>query len=114
MNNHQRASDKLSLVFMALSHPIRREILSTLADGDASVKKLAEPYNLSMVAITKHLKILERAGLISKTKIAQLRISHLQAGPLKVASDWVQKYKEFWTDSFDKLDEYIEELKRSN
>ncbi|MHA1992084.1 MAG: ArsR/SmtB family transcription factor [Candidatus Hodarchaeales archaeon] len=114
MNSHQRASDKLSLVFMALAHPIRREILSTLVDGGASVKELAKPYNLSIVAITKHLKILERAGLISKTKNAQLRISHLQAGPLKYASDWVQKYKEFWTDSFDKLDEYIEELKRSN
>lgn len=114
MNNDQRASDNLSLVFMALAHPIRRQILGTLADGDASVKKLAEPYNLSIVAISKHLKILERAGLLSKTKSAQLRISHLQAGPLKQASDWVQKYKEFWTDSFDKLDEYIEQLKRRN
>ena len=112
MNNHQAASDKLSLVFKALAHPIRREILASLSLRDASVKEIAKPYNLSMVAISKHLKMLERAGLISRSKSAQLRISHLEAGPLKEASDWVQKYKQFWTESFNKLDDYIEELQK--
>ncbi|OLS24610.1 MAG: Transcriptional repressor SdpR [Candidatus Heimdallarchaeota archaeon LC_3] len=112
MNDLQRASDKLSLVFMALAHPIRREILASLTSRDASVKEIAKPYKLSMVAISKHLKVLERAGLISKSKNAQLRISHLEAGPLKAASDWVRQYKQFWSDSFDKLDDYIEELQK--
>ena len=110
MNLHQRRSDKLSQVFIALAHPVRREILSSLIDGDASVKDLAEPFEMSFVAITKHLKILERAGLISRSKNAQFHLSHLQVEPLKEVENWMTNYRQFWDESFDKLDKHIEEL----
>lgn len=112
MNSHQRTPDKLSQVFLALAHPVRREILFSLMEGEASVKIIAKPFSMSMVAVTKHLKILERAKLIKRSKNAQLRPSHLQAGPLKEASNWIQQYRQFWNESFDKLDEYIEELQK--
>jgi len=112
MNLHQRSSSQLNRVFLALANPTRRKILSSLIDGEASVKELAKPFKMSMVAVTKHLKILERAGLISRSKNAQLRPSHLQAGPLKEAADWIHQYRQFWIESFDKLDDYIEELQK--
>ena len=108
MNLHSRDPDRLSYVFFALAHPVRRTILSTLTKGDASVKEIAKPFNMSIVAVTKHLKILEKAGLIKRTKHAQLKFSHLQVEPLKEVMSWIQQYRQFWTESFDKLGDYID------
>jgi DNA-binding transcriptional ArsR family regulator len=102
--------DKLSTVFAALADPTRRAILARLASGEASVKELAEPFRMSLPAISKHLKVLERAGLIQRGREAQWRPSRLRAGPLKEASDWVQQYRRFWEESFDRLDEYLREI----
>ena len=112
MNRHQKTPDQLSRIFFALAHPIRRKIISILTDGDASVSKLAEPFDISLVAISKHLKILERAGLISRSKDKQLRLSHLQGHPLKEAFRWIEDYRQFWDESLDKLEEAIDQQKK--
>lgn len=96
--------DRLTAVFAALADPTRRAILGRLATGDASVAELAEPFAMSQPAVSKHLKVLEGAGLISRSRIATSRFSHLEAEPLKEATEWMQKYKRFWTESFDRLD----------
>ena len=98
------ATDQLSAVFSALADPTRREILIRLMDGDANVSELAEPFAVSQPAISKHLKVLEGAGLVSRTRVATSRLSHLEAEPLKEATIWMEKYKHFWNSSFDKLD----------
>ena len=98
------ATDQLSAVFSALADPTRREILIRLLDGDANVSELAEPFAVSQPAISKHLKVLEGAGLVSRTRVATSRLSHLEAEPLKEATMWMEKYKHFWNRSFDKLD----------
>jgi DNA-binding transcriptional ArsR family regulator len=100
------------MTFAALADPTRRAILTRLTDGEATVTELAEPFDMSMPAISKHLKVLERAGLIARTRDAQWRPCRLDAGPLKQASDWVDRYREFWEQSFDRLDEYLRELKK--
>ncbi|CAN5553403.1 metalloregulator ArsR/SmtB family transcription factor [soil metagenome] len=105
--------DELTQVFSALADPTRRSILMRLMQGDASVAQLAKPFAMSQPAISKHLKVLEGAGLISRSRVATSRYSHLEAKPLKEANEWMQKYKQFWNESFDRLDhalaEYMEQ-----
>src|SRR5438093_1277794 len=104
-------NDRLSETFGALADPTRRAILARLASGEASVTELAEPFAMSMPAISKHLKVLERAGLIARGREAQWRPCRLEAGPLKRVADWVEHYRRFWDESFDRLDTYLQELK---
>src|SRR3984893_334930 len=103
--------DQLSTTFAALSDPTRRAILARLASSEASVTELAEPFAMSMPAISKHLKVLERAGLIARGREAQWRPCRLEAGPLKGVADWVEHYRRFWDESFDRLENYLQELK---
>ena len=103
-------TDPLSTTFAALSDPTRRAILARLTTGEASVTELAEPFDMSMPAICKHLKVLERAGLIARSRNAQWRPCSLAAGPLKEVADWVEHYRSFWEGSFDRLDSYLREL----
>lgn len=105
--------DPLSATFAALADPTRRAILARLADGrEASVTELAEPFDISLPAVSKHLKVLERAGLIARGRDAQWRPCRLDAGPLKEVNDWVSHYRQFWEQSFDRLDEYLRELQK--
>jgi DNA-binding transcriptional ArsR family regulator len=106
-----REAEHLDSTFAALADPTRRAILARLASGDASVTELAEPFEMSLPAISKHLKVLERAGLIARGRDAQWRPCRLDAGPLKEVADWVDHYRQFWEESFDRLDEYLSELK---
>ena len=102
--------DRLSATFAALSDPTRRAILARLALGETTVSELAEPFAMSLPAISKHLKVLERAGLITRGREAQWRPCRLDAGPLKDASGWLEHYRRFWDESFDRLDAYLDEL----
>src|SRR6266481_7341136 len=104
-------SPDLNITFAALADPTRRAILARLASGEASVTELAEPFEMSLPAISKHLKVLERAGLIARGREAQWRPCRLAAGPLKDASDFLERYRRFWEESFDRLEEYLQELK---
>lgn len=106
-------SDQLSLTFAALADPTRRAILARLADGETSVTELAAPFAMSLPAITKHLKVLERAGLITRGKEAQWRPCKLAAQPLQDASNWIGQYREFWEESFDRLENYLQELQKA-
>src|SRR5436189_6206192 len=101
-------SDRLSSTFSALADPTRRAILDQLAEGEATVNELAEPFSISVQAVSKHLKVLERAGLITRGRSAQLRPSRLEAAPLKEAVDWLENYRGFWQGSFDRLDERLQ------
>lgn len=103
-------NDRLSLVFGALADPTRRAILARLAQGEATVTELAKPFAMTLPAITKHLKVLERAGLIARGRDAQWRPARLQAAPLKEASDWLGAYRRHWEERFDRLDAYLREL----
>jgi DNA-binding transcriptional ArsR family regulator len=103
-------TDHLSAIFSALADPTRRAILARLTAGEASVTELAEPFEMSMPAISKHLKVLERAGLIARGREAQWRPCRLEAEPLKEAADWLESYRRFWEQSFDRLGEYLREL----
>src|SRR6478672_3466324 len=105
------SSDQLSETFAALADPTRRAILARLASGEASVTELAEPFEMSMPAISKHLKVLERAGLIGRGREAQWRPCRLEAAPLKDVAGWVERYRRFWEQSFDRLEDYLRELK---
>jgi DNA-binding transcriptional ArsR family regulator len=105
------AMDHLSATFAALADPTRRAILARLVSGGASVTELAEPFDMSLPAISKHLKVLERAGLIARGREAQWRPCRLEAGPLKDVADWTEGYRRFWEESFDRLDDYLRELK---
>ncbi len=104
--------DQLSSTFAALADPTRRAILSRLAGGEAAVTELAEPFDMSLPAVSKHLKVLERAGLIARSRDAQWRPCHLEPAPLKEVADWIGHYRKFWEESFDRLDEYLRELKK--
>src|ERR1035441_4604193 len=104
-------NDRLSETFGALADPTRRAILARLASGEASVTELASPFAMSMPAISKHLKVLERAGLIARGREAQWRPCRLRAAPLQDAAGWVDHYRRFWEESFDRLDDYLQELK---
>ena len=103
--------DRLSETFGALADPTRRAILARLASGEASVTELASPFAMSMPAISKHLKVLERAGLIARGREAQWRPCRLRAAPLQDVAGWVEHYRRFWEESFDRLDDYLQELK---
>lgn len=103
-------NDTLSLTFAALADPTRRAMLARLAQGPATVKELAEPFKISMPAISKHLKVLEHAGLIERGREAQWRPAQLQAAPLKDASQWLEFYRENWEENFDRLGEYLRKL----
>ena len=104
--------DRLNATFAALSDPTRRAILARLALGETSVTELAEPFAMSLPAISKHLKVLERAGLVARGREAQWRPCRLEVAPLKEAADWLERYRRFWDESFDRLDEYLRELQR--
>ena len=99
--------DQLTETFAALADPTRRAILSRLADGDATVKELAEPFAITIQAVSKHLKVLEHAGLITRGRTAQLRPSRLRGTPLGQAAEWLDRYRPFWEESFDRLDERL-------
>ncbi len=103
-------SDYLNDTFAALADPTRRAILARLALGEASVNELAEPFALSQPAISKHIKVLEHAGLVSRSRAAQRRPCRLEAERLKEAADWIEHYRRFWSESFDRLDDYLKEL----
>jgi DNA-binding transcriptional ArsR family regulator len=103
-------TDQLSSVFAALADPIRRAILARLAEGEASVNELAEPFPVSLQAISKHLKVLERAGLITRGKQAQWRPCRLEPGPLRDVVDWMEQYRRLWDERYDRLDTYLRRL----
>ena len=102
--------DRLSAVFSALADPTRRAILGRLAHGEATVTELAEPFQMSLPAVSKHLKVLEKAGLISRSRAAQWRPCRLEAKPMKAVADWLDEYRGLWEESFDRLDEYLAEI----
>ena len=102
--------DRLSQIFAALANPTRRAILARLAEGDATVNELAEPFNMSLPAISKHIKVLERAGLITQGKKAQYRPCTIDVTPLEEISRWTDQYRHIWEASFDRIDDYIKQL----
>jgi DNA-binding transcriptional ArsR family regulator len=102
--------DRLSTIFAALADPTRRAILARLTAGEASVTELAAPFAMSLPAVSKHLKVLERAGLIARGRHAQWRPCRLEAGPLKDADDWLEQYRRFWEGSFDRLEDYLRDV----
>jgi DNA-binding transcriptional ArsR family regulator len=108
------ASDHLSATFSALADPTRRAILARLSSGAASVNELAAPFDMSLPAVSKHLKVLERAGLITRSREAQWRPCTLEAGPLQEVWGWVEAYRRFWEQSFDRMDEYLKEIQKGN
>ncbi|AVH64978.1 transcriptional regulator [Nostoc sp. 'Peltigera membranacea cyanobiont' 213] len=104
------STDQLSVTFAALADPTRRAILAHLTKGEASVTELAKPFEMSLPAISKHLKVLERAGLIVRGREAQWRPCQIKAQPLKDAVDWIEQYRQFWEQRLDRLDDYLHEL----
>ncbi len=106
------SKDALSLTFSALADPTRRQILARLSHGELSVTQLAEPFKMTMPGVSKHLKVLERAGLIVRGREAQWRPAKLQAEPLKEVADWVEQYRQNWEESFDKLDAYLKTIQK--
>jgi DNA-binding transcriptional ArsR family regulator len=106
------AVDQLSTTFAALADPTRRAILARLAEGEATVNELAEPFPITLQAVSKHLKVLERAGLVARDRRAQLRPSRLQGEALKEAADWLAGYRAFWDGSFDRLEEHLRRLQK--
>src|SRR5256885_1079132 len=115
LNNHQvtqMTTDRLSSIFSALADPTRRAILARLASGEASVGELSQPFQVSKPAISKHLKVLERAGLIAKTREAQWRLCRLEAAPLREVAEWMEPYRRFWDESFSPLDERLRQIQQ--
>lgn len=106
-------ADQLSATFAALADPTRRAILAKLSSGERSVKDLAKPFDMTLPAISKHLKVLERAGLIERGRDAQWRPCRLKAAPLKKACNWIEQYRRFWEERLDRLDTYLKELQKS-
>jgi DNA-binding transcriptional ArsR family regulator len=103
-------TDSLDRTFAALADPTRRAILARLARGEASVTVLSEPFEMSLPAVSKHLKVLERAGLIARGRDRQWRPARLEAGPLKEVAEWTERYRRFWEESYDRLDAYLDQL----
>lgn len=103
-------TDQLSLTFSALADPTRRAILARLTSGQVSVTELAEPHDMSLPAISKHLRVLERCGLITRTREAQVRPCRLKAAPMKEAVDWLERYRQHWEERLDRLEEYLKEI----
>ena len=112
MVQQNMTQERLDATFSALADPTRRAILARLASGETSVSELAEPFAMSLPAISKHLKVLQRAGLIERGREAQWRPCRLAAAPLKDASDWLEHYRRFWEESLDRLEEYLRELQK--
>jgi DNA-binding transcriptional ArsR family regulator len=112
--NYSAVDDPLSRLFAALADPTRRDILARLGTSDATVSELAEPYDMSLPAISRHLKILEQVGLISKSRIAQQRLCRLEAERLQEATEWLNNYRKFWEANLDNLDQYLQEIKANN
>ncbi len=104
--------DQLNTVFGALADPTRRAILARLTDSDLTVAELSAPFSVSQPAISRHLKVLERAGLISRSRRATARLSHLEAEPLREATEWMARYQEFWDESYERLDSLLERLQQ--
>ena len=109
---HHTPPDRLNATFAALADPTRRAILARLSSGEASVTELAKPFAMSLPAVSKHLKVLEHAGLIARGREAQWRPCRLEARPLKDAADWLEHYRRFWEQSFARLDDYLRKLQR--
>jgi DNA-binding transcriptional ArsR family regulator len=105
-------TDQLSATLAALADPTRRAILARLASGECSVTELAEPFDMSMPAVSKHLAVLERAGLIARRREAQMRPCRIEAGPLKEVAEWAERYRHLWEERLDRLDSYLQELKK--
>ena len=105
-------TDQLSTVFGALADPTRRAILARLTESDLTVAELSAPFSVSQPAISRHLKVLERAGLISRSRRATARLSHLEAEPLREATEWMARYQEFWDESYDRLDTLLQRLQQ--
>jgi DNA-binding transcriptional ArsR family regulator len=105
-------TDQLTATFSALADPTRRAMLARLSSGDASVQELSKPFKMSLPAISKHLKVLERSGLIVRSRKAQWRPCHLEAAPLKEASEWMEHYRRFFEESFDRLEDYLAEIQK--
>jgi DNA-binding transcriptional ArsR family regulator len=110
----QTQPDHLSAAFSALADPTRRAIIARLSAGETTVNELAAPFDMSLPAVSKHLKVLERAGLISRGRNAQWRPCRLEAGPLKEIANWVERYRRFWEGSFDRLDGYLKEIQQKD
>src|ERR1700740_257499 len=110
MVKHDMPADRLSATFSALADPTRRAILARLALGETSVSELAKPFEMSLPAVSKHLKVLERAGLIARGRAAQWRPCRIDANPLREVDQWLERYRQFWQQSFDRLDTYLQEL----
>jgi DNA-binding transcriptional ArsR family regulator len=108
------ATDRLSTIFAALADPTRRAILARLTEGDATVTELAEPFSISLPAISRHLKVLEQAGLITRSRSAQWRSSSLQAETLREVLDWVEPYRELWDARLDRLDAHLKQMKKEH
>jgi DNA-binding transcriptional ArsR family regulator len=106
------ATDRLTVIFAALADPTRRAILARLADGEANVSELAEPFEISLPAISRHLKVLANAGLITRNRSAQWRSSRLQVEPLREATDWMERYRQFWDTNFSRLDAHLERIQQ--
>ena len=106
--------DRLSMTLSALADPTRRAILARLAQGETSVTELAEPFEMSLPAVSRHLKVLERAGLIARSREAQWRPCKLEAGPLRDVAGWVETYRRFWDESLDRLDDYLTKLQQGD
>jgi DNA-binding transcriptional ArsR family regulator len=104
-------TDRLSSIFSALADPTRRAILARLASGEASVGELSEPFQMSKPAVSKHLKVLEQAGLIAKSRAAQWRLCRLEGAPLREVADWMEPYRSFWDESFSRLDDHLRRMK---
>jgi len=107
-------ADVLTRTFSALADPTRRAILARLAGGEASVNELAAPFAMSLPAVSRHLKVLENAGLITRSREAQWRPCRLEAGPLKEIAGWVEYYRQFWDASFDRMDDYLQEIQKAH
>jgi DNA-binding transcriptional ArsR family regulator len=112
MDNKEMQTDPLSATFAALADPTRRAILARLATGEATVTELAEPFRMSLPGVSKHLKVLESAGLISKGREAQWRPCRLEGKPLRDVAEWMNTYRRFWDESMDRLDDYLQELQK--
>jgi DNA-binding transcriptional ArsR family regulator len=106
--------DQLTTTFAALADPTRRAILARLSQGEATVNELAEPFPITLQAVSKHVKVLERAGLIARGRSAQMRPSRLQGTALKQAAEWLAEYREFWDDRFDRLDDHLRDIQRGS
>jgi DNA-binding transcriptional ArsR family regulator len=109
---HEGDAERLDAVFGALADPIRRGILARLTEGEANVVELTAPFGVSQPAISRHLKVLERAGLVSRTRRRTARLSHLRANPLREATQWLASYREYWDESFDRLDSLLADIKK--